>query len=149
MYAGPTVINNQVYSNKERRPVPPNPTHSALVWPQSGSYCIFDGGLGHGVLDSCCSSQRVTLLVNWWTDQPQVRLHLGSCHVPACPHVSNPAQDQQLLVPVLLPFCWGSVRTAFQGQKHHTTQLKGYVIVVPGNSGQGSAARDQQHTQLG
>jgi hypothetical protein len=44
-----------------------------LVWPLKGTYCLFDGRLGHGVLDSCSSSTRATLLVNWWTQCPLVR----------------------------------------------------------------------------
>lgn len=52
--------------------MPEDPTCCYLVYPLAGSYCIFDGRLGHGVLDSFSGSRRATLLVNWWTHQPQV-----------------------------------------------------------------------------
>ena len=43
-------------------PPPPLPT---------GSYCVFDGASGHGVLDSTPrQGTRATLLVNWWAAQP-------------------------------------------------------------------------------
>lgn len=33
---------------------------------------VFDGGLGHGVLDSVSVGQRITMLVNWWDHKPMV-----------------------------------------------------------------------------
>ena len=44
------------------------------MWPLQNSLCIFDGRLGHGVLDSAAAGPRVTMLINWWTYQPQVCL---------------------------------------------------------------------------
>jgi hypothetical protein len=70
--AAPTVILQQVYDPELRTSVPEAAAASVLVWPQRGSYCLFDGRLAHGVLDSCSSSLRATLLVNWWAQRPQV-----------------------------------------------------------------------------
>jgi hypothetical protein len=72
-FAAPTVILDQVFDQQQGCPVPDAPSSSMLVWPLKGNYCLFDGQLGHGVLDSCSSSIRATLLVNWWTGCPQVR----------------------------------------------------------------------------
>lgn len=69
---GPTVIIDQVFDQEAGAPVPEDPSTSCLVYPLAGSYCIFDGRLGHGVLDSFAGSERATLLVNWWSHQPQV-----------------------------------------------------------------------------
>lgn len=69
--AAPTVILEQLYSQDLGRAAPSTPHRSMLVWPLKGSYCLFDGRLGHGVLDSCSSTTRATLLVNWWTQWPQ------------------------------------------------------------------------------
>lgn len=68
----PTVILDQQYDQQAGCPVPAAPSSSMVVWPLKGTYCLFDGRLGHGVLDSCSSSIRATLLVNWWTSCPQV-----------------------------------------------------------------------------
>jgi hypothetical protein len=70
--AGPTVILQQQYDPSSCRPVPEEPPSSVLVWPLAGNYCLFNGRLGHGVLGSCSGSRRATLLVNWWSQQPQV-----------------------------------------------------------------------------
>jgi hypothetical protein len=70
---GPTVIIDQVFDQAAGRPSPEDPASSALVYPLTGGYCVFDGRLGHGVLDSFAASRRATLLVNWWTHQPQAR----------------------------------------------------------------------------
>jgi hypothetical protein len=70
--AAPTVILQQVNDTELCTSVPESAAASVLVWPQRGSYCLFDGRLAHGVLDSCSSSLRATLLVNWWAQRPQV-----------------------------------------------------------------------------
>jgi hypothetical protein len=67
------VVLDQVYDAEAGCPVPEDPCRCALVYPQAGLYALFDGRLGHGVLDSTSGSQRVTLLVNWWKEAPQVR----------------------------------------------------------------------------
>ena len=69
--SGPTVILDQLYDNSSRTPVPEDPDRCLLVYPRQGSYCLFDGRLGHGVLDSFSSAQRTTMLVNWWESQPE------------------------------------------------------------------------------
>jgi len=51
---------------------PESPTSCVFVLPTAGKFCIFEGSLGHGVLDSSNSEKRATLLINWWTEQPQV-----------------------------------------------------------------------------
>lgn len=70
--SGPTVIVGQCFDNKACVPEPEQPEKTALVWPRRGSLAVFDGGLGHGVLDSPSQEKRVTMLINWWTYQPQV-----------------------------------------------------------------------------
>lgn len=75
--AGPTVVIDQEYDNATKKVYPDNPTACVLVWPRAAHYCVFDGALGHGVLDTCSQVQRVTFLVNWWRTRPQV-WELGS-----------------------------------------------------------------------
>lgn len=70
--AGPTVILDQLF-DIEHGPVPDNPTGCVLAWPAANRYCIFDGRLGHGVLDSPCQDLRATLLINFWRTKPQAR----------------------------------------------------------------------------
>lgn len=67
---GPTVVMRQRFDNDQRCTVPEDPDACCLVWPARGRYMVFDGSLGHGVLDSAAQGKRVTLLVNWWTGQP-------------------------------------------------------------------------------
>jgi hypothetical protein len=78
VFIAPTVILDQLFDQQQGCPVPSAPSKSMLVWPFKGTYCLFDGQLGHGVLDSCSSSIRATLLVNWWTGCPQVRCRVGA-----------------------------------------------------------------------
>eukprot|EP00887_Chlorella_sp_A99_P002788 scaffold6.g2788.t1 len=90
-----TAIVDQTFDAEAGCSAPPNPTQTLLVFPQAGAgaranqYCVFDGGLAHGVLDAlaaprgdacaaaaaACGSipggARATLLVNWWAAQPQ------------------------------------------------------------------------------
>ena len=68
----PTVINDQIFDQKLNRPTPHNPTRSSFVFPLRNTYCLFDGRLGHGVVDSRNTDKRVTLLVNWWTNRPKL-----------------------------------------------------------------------------
>ena len=70
--AGPTVVLDQRFDAEQGRPTPESPAASTLVFPLAGSYCLFDGALGHGVLDSGSSERRCTLLVNWWARKPEV-----------------------------------------------------------------------------
>ena len=76
--AGPTVILDQLFDIKQG-PVPDNPTGCVLAWPAANRYCIFDGRLGHGVLDSPCQDLRATLLINFWRTKPQARPELLFC----------------------------------------------------------------------
>jgi hypothetical protein len=66
------VVLDQVYDAVAGCPVPEDPCRCALVYPQAGLYALFDGRLGHGVLDSTSGTQRVTLLINWWREAPRV-----------------------------------------------------------------------------
>lgn len=67
----PTVVTDQKYDQDEGCMAPPNPTQSTLVFPATNAYCVFDGRLGHGVLDCGHDRRRATFLVNWWRDKPQ------------------------------------------------------------------------------
>lgn len=67
----PTVITDQRFDQDAGCTVPENPTCSTLAFPLENSYCIFDGQLGHGVLDCGHTQRRDTLLVNWWVEKPQ------------------------------------------------------------------------------
>ncbi len=88
-----------------------------LVWPSAGAYCLFDGGLAHGVLDSAAGGWRATLLVNWWTHRPRGVCELQADDLPrlgltalrretaaeaAVSGVSDIQQQQQQLLPALL-----------------------------------------------
>ncbi|KAK9841653.1 hypothetical protein WJX74_009543 [Apatococcus lobatus] len=68
---GPSVIVDQAFDPDEGEAVPEMPVQSMLIYPETGLYCIFDGKLAHGVLESTSQQDRATLLVNWWTAQPQ------------------------------------------------------------------------------
>lgn len=67
------MIVNQRFDQEEGCTYPDNPEHSTLVFPTANHYCLFDGGLGHGVLECSHNDVRATFLVNWWEQRPQVR----------------------------------------------------------------------------
>ena len=69
--AGPTVILDQHFDVECGRASPEQPEGCALVFPRMNNFCIFDGCLGHGVLDAPAQQRRITLLINWWAEQPQ------------------------------------------------------------------------------
>lgn len=73
-YAGPTVIVDQQYDNESQQAVPETPQRCTLVYPCRNTLAVFNGCLGHGVLEGGHSSseQRITLLINWWAHKPQV-----------------------------------------------------------------------------
>jgi hypothetical protein len=70
--AAPTVVVEQRYDSDQRCTVPAQPEHTALVFPHQGNFLTFAGDLGHGVIESLDEGLRMTLLINWWTHQPQV-----------------------------------------------------------------------------
>lgn len=70
----PTVINDQYFDQTQKKTVPEDPTCSTFVFPFRNSYCVFDGRLGHGVIDSRNTDRRITMLVNWWKERPQLVL---------------------------------------------------------------------------
>lgn len=67
----PTIVTNQYYSHDKNKVVPEDPTESTFVFPKVNRYCVFDGRLAHGLLDSGCEDVRVTFLVNWWKKKPE------------------------------------------------------------------------------
>ncbi|KAL6777699.1 hypothetical protein ACKKBG_A15310 [Auxenochlorella protothecoides x Auxenochlorella symbiontica] len=69
---GPTVILDQRFDAELGAVTPPSPAWSTLSFPLAGNYCIFDGALGHGVLDAGDEAEmRATLLINWWQHRPE------------------------------------------------------------------------------
>ena len=70
--AGPTVIADQQYDNMMKQPLPEEPQKTTIVLPRANTMALFDGRLAHGVLESSSRQPRATLLINWWTYQPQV-----------------------------------------------------------------------------
>jgi hypothetical protein len=64
---------DQRFDSVTGRASPEDPTTCAVVLPHEGNFLVFDGELGHGVLESAETSVRMTLLVNWWSKQPIVR----------------------------------------------------------------------------
>lgn len=77
------MIVDQRFDPEDGFTYPEHPDHSTLVFPAANAYCLFDGGLGHGVLDCGLDGVRTTFLVNWWERRPQVgsasRGHLRGC----------------------------------------------------------------------
>lgn len=70
--AGPTVILDQRFDAELGAVTPPSPAWSTLSFPLAGNYCLFDGALGHGVLDAGDEAEmRATLLINWWQHRPE------------------------------------------------------------------------------
>ena len=71
--AGPTAVVDQHFDVEQGRAVPDSPERTALIFPYKNQYVLFDGRLGHGVLGSSSKQPRMTMLINWWADKPQVR----------------------------------------------------------------------------
>ena len=72
---GPTVILDQVVESGDL--VPETPTATVLSFPHPNQLTLFCGALNHGVLHPPPTypfppppAERVTLLVNWWTERP-------------------------------------------------------------------------------
>lgn len=63
---------DQLFDLEQSKAVPDNPEKTALVFPYKNQYMLFDGRLGHGVLGSSSKQPRMTMLVNWWAEKPQV-----------------------------------------------------------------------------
>ena len=72
LVAGPTAIVDQQYDAEQGKAVPDSPSRTALVFPSRNNYVLFDGKLGHGVLGSSSQKPRMTMLINWWAEKPQV-----------------------------------------------------------------------------
>lgn len=68
---GATVIMDQRYDADLEECVPDIARRSAIVFPAFNNYCIFDGRLAHGVLDSRSNKIRKTFLINWWQKRPK------------------------------------------------------------------------------
>ena len=78
----PTVVLQQLYNSLTRSAEPEDPNKCVLVFPSAGNFLVFDGALGHGVLDSVSEEVRMTLLINWWDHQPEVSFSQN--HSPIC-----------------------------------------------------------------
>jgi hypothetical protein len=84
--AGPTVVVDQQHcpaTQQEQEDA--TPRRSLLAYPRENSFLMFDGRLGHGVLDTLSGGTRMTLLINWWHHKPMVSI------------VWKPAARQQLV----------------------------------------------------
>ena len=68
------MLADQLFDNDTHEAVPAQPQCSTLIRPEANSLAVFDGRLAHGVLSSASSELRATMLVNWWTSQPQASL---------------------------------------------------------------------------
>ena len=64
---------DQLFDSEQSKAVPDSPEKTALVFPYTNQYMLFDGRLGHGVLGSSSKQPRMTMLVNWWAEKPQVQ----------------------------------------------------------------------------
>lgn len=69
--AGPTVVVDQQHCSSAQPEG--TPRRSLLAYPRRNNFLLFDGRLGHGVLDTLSGDLRMTLLVNWWHHKPLVR----------------------------------------------------------------------------
>lgn len=72
-FAGPTAVIDQLFDADQSKAVPDSPEKTALIFPYKNQYVLFDGRLGHGVLGSSSKQPRMTMLVNWWAEKPQVQ----------------------------------------------------------------------------
>lgn len=91
--AAPTVVCAQRYQNESKTAVPEDPGASAMVFPHRDNVLVFDGSLAHGVVHGPPSGTRMTLLINWWEQHPQVRVflrHPGNCRASASASVRDP-----------------------------------------------------------
>ena len=70
--AGPTAVIDQQFDAEQGKAVPDSPGRTALIFPCRNNYVLFDGRLGHGVLGSSSKKPRMTMLINWWAEKPQV-----------------------------------------------------------------------------
>lgn len=68
---GPTVVVDQQHCSSGGQGE--TPRRSLLAYPCQNSLLMFDGRLGHGVLDTLGDSTRMTLLINWWHHRPKVK----------------------------------------------------------------------------
>ena len=67
---------DQLFDAEQGKAVPDSPEKTALIFPYKNQYVLFDGRLGHGVLGSSSKQPRVTMLINWWAEKPQVHAKL-------------------------------------------------------------------------
>ena len=71
------MLADQLFDNERGTAVPEEPQCSTLIAPAANSLAAFDGRLAHGVLTSGSAGLRATMLINWWTAQPQVLRRQG------------------------------------------------------------------------
>jgi hypothetical protein len=74
------VVLDQVFCQSAGAPEPKQPNACAVVFAHAGHFLVFDGALAHGVLESCCQEDRMTILINWWAERPAVRFRKGFQH---------------------------------------------------------------------
>jgi len=68
----PLILTNQAFNSTLNAPIPDDPTHTTLLFPVPNTYVLFNGDLGHGVLDGAHDApERATLLINWWKERPK------------------------------------------------------------------------------
>lgn len=100
LYAGPTVVVDQQHcSAKQREQEDATPRRSLVAYPRKNNFLMFDGRLGHGVLDTLSGGTRMTLLINWWQHKPMVRtvwsIGMSGCAGPGGNAIYlAPAQEQ-------------------------------------------------------
>lgn len=78
--AGPTVVVDQQHCSSAQREG--TPRRSLLAYPRRNNFLLFDGRLGHGVLDTLSGDLRMTLLINWWHHKPMVSWSSLVVHSP-------------------------------------------------------------------
>ena len=91
--AGPTAIIDQQFDAEQGRAVPDSPSRTALIFPSKNNYVLFDGRLGHGVLGSSSKKPRMTMLINWWVEKPQVIM----CYTTYNSKIFKPARFGQVV----------------------------------------------------
>ena len=74
--AGPAAVIDQQFDAEQGKAVPDSPGRTALIFPCRNNYVLFNGRLGHGVLGSSSNKPRMTMLINWWAEKPQVTVLL-------------------------------------------------------------------------
>jgi hypothetical protein len=91
---GELVITDQVIDH-QGLPSPDQPRHMRFVPPGINRYAVFPGHLYHGVIGRMWRPReddqlRVTMAVNWWTEQPRAAYLRDSSEAPAVFSLDRP-----------------------------------------------------------